>query len=128
MFGKSPAFSSFSVHSLVEAQEFYLQKLGLDGEVTSMGINLEFANNHRVFLYEKPDHAPAAFTVLNFPVESIDRVVDGLVSAGMSLERYDSLPAPQDEKGILRGKAAGMGPDIAWFKDPSGNVLSVLEN
>jgi catechol 2,3-dioxygenase-like lactoylglutathione lyase family enzyme len=128
MFKDSPAFSGYSVSDQAAAREFYEGVLGCSVTEDQMGLQLEFSNGHSVFLYEKADHIPATYTVLNFPVESISATIDRLVEKGITMERYDSLPAPQDEKGILRGKAAGMGPDIAWFKDPFGNVLAVLES
>ncbi|HEV7121660.1 MAG TPA: VOC family protein, partial [Candidatus Paceibacterota bacterium] len=99
-------------------------KLGLKAAKSPEGLELQFGNGTSVFVYPKPDHVPAAFTILNFRVEDIDAAVDALAAAGISTERYDGMH--QDEKGIARGKAAGMGPDIAWFKDPAGNILSVL--
>lgn len=128
MFRDSPAFSGYSVSDLAVAREFYEGVLGCVVTEDQMGLQLAFPNGHAVFLYEKSDHAPATYTVLNFPVESVDATVDGLVASGVAMERYDSLSAAQDEKGVLRGKAAGMGPDIAWFKDPFGNILAVLES
>ena len=83
----------------------------------------------KVFIYEKPDHVPATFTVLNFVVADIDAAVDQLSGKGITFEHYDlGNGAVQDEKGILRGLAASMGPDIAWFKDPAGNILSILQD
>jgi hypothetical protein len=76
-------------------------------------------------VYGKPDHAPANYTILNFQVDDIDEAVDGLAARGLQFERYDGMP--QDEKGVMRGRAANRGPDIAWFKDPAGNILSVLQ-
>jgi len=128
MLRDSPAFSGYSVSDQAVAKTFYEDVLGCSVTEDQMGLQLGFPNGHNVFLYEKADHVPATYTVLNFPVDSIDTTVDGLVEKGVTMERYDSVPAPQDEKGILRGKAAGMGPDIAWFKDPFGNVLAVLES
>jgi catechol 2,3-dioxygenase-like lactoylglutathione lyase family enzyme len=128
MLRDSPAFSGYSVSDQAVAKTFYEDVLGCSVTEDQMGLQLGFSNGHNVFLYEKADHVPATYTVLNFPVDSIDTTVDGLVEKGVTMERYDSVPAPQDEKGILRGKAAGMGPDIAWFKDPFGNVLAVLES
>lgn len=127
MFQSSPVFSSFSVNDLNQARSFYQDTLGCMVEEDMMGLRLTFPNGHAVYIYQKDDHQPAGFTVLNFPVDSIDAAIDELTSKGVVLERYDVLPAPQDEKRVLRGKAAGMGPDIAWFKDPAGNVLAVLE-
>jgi len=90
------------------------------------GLRFE-VHGQKVFVYPKTDHQPATFTVLNFVVESIDTAIDELKSRGVRFERYDNLPAQQDEQGVLRGKEAGMGPDIAWFKDPSGNILALVE-
>jgi predicted enzyme related to lactoylglutathione lyase len=128
MFGNSPAFSGYSVDDQAVAKQFYNEVLGCTVDDDWMGLKLTFPNGQTVFIYQKDDHVPATYTVLNFPVESIDAAVDGLVANGVVVERYDSLPAAQDEKGVLRGKAAGMGPDIAWFKDPFGNILAVLES
>lgn len=128
MFKDSPAFSGYSVTDLVQAKDFYVGVLGCTLGDEQMGLGLVFPNGHTVFLYEKVDHVPATYTVLNFPVDSIDDTVDQLVEKGIVMERYDDLPAPQDERGVLRGKAAGMGPDIAWFRDPFGNILGVLES
>lgn len=127
MFRDSPAFSGYSVDDQVAAKQFYGEVLGCEVDEDEMGVKLTFPNGHTVFMYQKDDHVPATFTVLNFPVASIDTAVDGLVDKGVVMERYDNMPGPQDEKGIMRGKAAGMGPDIAWFRDPAGNILSVLE-
>lgn len=128
MLEQTPAFSGYSVDSITQAQQFYQDTLGLTVINSPMGLELQFINGHRVFLYEKTDHQPASFTVLNFPVDSIETAVDELVLNGIVFERYDNLPASQDERGILRGRAANMGPDIAWFKDPAGNTLAVLQD
>ena len=117
------AFSGFSVDDQAAALAFYRDTLGVDVEETPMGLRLRLPGT-TVFLYEKADHQPATFTVLNFGVPDIDAAVAGLAAAGIELQRYPGMP--QDELGILRGKAAGMGPDIAWFADPAGNILSVL--
>lgn len=93
-----------------------------------MGLQMQLPGGGTVFIYEKKDHIPAAFTILNFEVASVDESVDILMTKGVKFERYPGMPAPQDEKGILRGLAANQGPDIAWFKDPAGNILSVLQN
>ena len=128
MLKDSPAFSGYSVDDQSKAQTFYSDILGLELKDTGMGLEMHFVNGHTVFLYPKQDHTPADFTVLNFPVDDINAAVDALVEKGVVFERYDNLPAPVDERGVLRGKDAGYGPNIAWFKDPAGNVLSVLEN
>lgn len=120
-------FSGVSVDNIVKAREFYVATLGLTLTDDSMGLNLELPGGAGLFVYEKPDHEPASFTVLNFIVEDIDETIDHLVNDhGVTFERYDNLAGQQDERGVLRGKAEGMGPDIAWFKDPAGNVLAVL--
>ena len=116
-------YSGFSVNDQAVALAFYRDKLGLDATETPMGLDLNLGATH-VFVYPKDDHKPATYTVLNFEVADIDAAVDELVAAGVVLERYEG--AHQDDKGIARGKAAGFGPDIAWFTDPAGNILSVL--
>jgi catechol 2,3-dioxygenase-like lactoylglutathione lyase family enzyme len=125
MFRDSHAFSGFSTNDLDKAREFYGQTLGLDiGE--EMGtLMLQLAGGGRVLIYPKNDHTPATYTVLNFPVDDIDATVDRLEGAGVEMERYEGID--QDERGIARGKAIGQGPDIAWFKDPAGNILAVLD-
>ncbi len=122
------AYSSYSVNDLHQAKEFYVDTLGLALTDESMGLQLELPGGGELFLYEKTDHVPAIFTVLNFVVENIDETIDHLVTHGITFERYDTLPAEQDEKGVLRGKEALQGPDIAWFEDPFGNIISVIEN
>jgi catechol 2,3-dioxygenase-like lactoylglutathione lyase family enzyme len=117
------AFSGFSVDDLDRAKQFYEETLGLNVLQNPRGLELELGGGTKVFVYPKPNHEPATFTVLNFPVANIDEAVDALTAAGVRFERYDAIEA--DEKGIAR--AAGNGPDIAWFKDPAGNVLSVLQ-
>lgn len=128
MFRDAKPFSGYSVNDLEEAKTFYGEMLGLVIDDSGMGLSLQFANGHAVFLYEKEDHEPASFTVLNFPVDDINAAVDSLLEAGIVMKRYDDMPGDQDGRGIMRGKSAGMGPDIAWFEDPAGNVLAVLEN
>ncbi len=125
MLKDTPAFGSFSVDDLKKAKEFYGDTLGLKVSDTKEGLNIKFFGGGAVFIYPKPNHVPATFTVLNFAVEDIDNAVDHLKKKGVALEHYPSMH--QDENGIARGKSAGMGPDIAWFKDPAGNILSVLE-
>lgn len=127
MFEKSRAFSSFSVDDLERAKDFYGGTLGLDvTDEGAMGLTLHLATGADAFIYPKPDHEPATFTILNFPVEDIDDVVDELVERGVRFERYGGELEP-DEKGILRSDSPEHGPSIAWFKDPAGNVLSVLQ-
>ena len=117
------SFSGFSVNDQAAALAFYRDTLGLDVEDTGMGLSLRLPGGN-VFVYPKDDHRAATFTVLNFEVADIDVAVAELEAAGVSLERYEGTH--QDERGISRGKAAGQGPDIAWFTDPAGNILSVL--
>jgi catechol 2,3-dioxygenase-like lactoylglutathione lyase family enzyme len=121
------AFSGISVDDLSKAQEFYTKTLELKLDNEEMGLQLGLPGGGKMFIYEKDGHTPAAYTALNFVVDNIDEAIDELTSRGVSFEHYDSMPAPQDEKEILRGIAAGQGPDIAWFKDPAGNILSVLQ-
>jgi predicted enzyme related to lactoylglutathione lyase len=120
-------FSGFSVSDQDEAKKFYSETLGLTVKAAEMGLSLKLKGGE-VFLYQKDNHQPATFTVLNFIVADINATVDNLVQKGVTFERYDNLPAGQDDRGILRGLAANMGPDIAWFKDPSGNVLAIIQD
>jgi catechol 2,3-dioxygenase-like lactoylglutathione lyase family enzyme len=122
MFTTVPAFSGFSVDDIEKAREFYGGTLGL--EVSDMDglLQIRLGGGATVLAYPKADHAPATFTILNFPVDDIDRAVDELTAAGVVLERYPQL-GEQDERGVYRGPP---GPDIAWFTDPAGNILSVL--
>ena len=119
------AFSGFSVTDLAAATAFYRDKLGVKVTDTGMGLQLDVTGGAPVFVYEKSDHVPATFTILNFEVADIDAAVDELVASGIEMQNYGGY---QDEKGIARGKAANQGPDIAWFLDPAGNILSVLSN
>ena len=128
MLGAAAAFSGFSVDDQARAKEFYTNTLGLELSDETMGLNLKLPGGGSLFIYPKDDHQPATFTVLNFVVDNIDTAVDQLASAGVDLEHYDNMPAKPDEKGILRGLSAKQGPDIAWFKDPAGNILSVLQD
>jgi catechol 2,3-dioxygenase-like lactoylglutathione lyase family enzyme len=121
MFGNSQAFSGFSSNDVAKAREFYEGTLGLEVTEENGILNLHLAGGGRVVIYPKPNHEPATFTVLNFPVDDIDRAVDGLITAGIELERYEGLD--QDERGIARAYP----PPIAWFKDPAGNILSVIQ-
>jgi catechol 2,3-dioxygenase-like lactoylglutathione lyase family enzyme len=125
MFQPTTAFSGFSVNDLAEAKAFYTQTLGLHVIEEGSGLRLHLPGGGTAFAYPKDDHQPATFTLLDFVVDDIDEAVDDLKSPGVSLERYEGMP--QDEKGIMRGIAKQMGPDIAWFKDPAGNILAVLQ-
>ena len=120
----SPAFSGFSVNDIAAAKAFYGDTLGLDVEDDKkMGIlTLKLKGGNNVFLYPKDNHEPATFTVLNFPVDDIDNAVAELNNLGIEFEQYKHLKT--DEKGISR---APDGPTIAWFKDPAGNIISVLQ-
>jgi catechol 2,3-dioxygenase-like lactoylglutathione lyase family enzyme len=122
MLRDSKAFSGFATDDLDAAKAFYGDTLGLDVEVLDEGnlLALHLAGGRDTLIYHKPDFAPATYTILNFQVDDIDAVVDWLSSRGVAFEHYDGFG--QDEKGIGRGN----GPDIAWFKDPAGNILSVL--
>ena len=119
------AASSFSVNDIEKAKEFYATKLGLDvsGEEEVLKMQIGGLNT---FIYPKDDHAPATFTILNFMVDDIDKAVDELAKRGVQFESYEG-EIKTDEKGIFRGAESGHGPNIAWFKDPAGNILSVLE-
>jgi len=123
MFKEAESFSSFSVNDLKKAKDFYGQTLGLDVSETPEGLELHTANN-TVFLYPKPNHTPASFTVLNFHVDDIEAAVDELTGLGVTFEQYDMPDIKTDKRGIARGPH---GPTIAWFKDPAGNILSVLQ-
>jgi len=122
LFSEAKAFSSFSVTDLKAAKEFYGSLLGLDVSETPEGLDMKVGTN-AVFIYPKPNHTPASFTVLNFLVDNIDEAVEELNRFGVKLEHYDQAEIKTDEKGIMRGN----GPTIAWFKDPAGNILSIVE-
>lgn len=122
MFKDAEAFSSFSVNDLKKAREFYGGTLGLEVAETPEGLELHLAGN-TVFIYPKPNHTPASFTVLNFSVNDVEAAVDELERLDLRLEHYDTPDLKTDKRGIARGP----GPKIAWFKDPAGNILSVLE-
>jgi catechol 2,3-dioxygenase-like lactoylglutathione lyase family enzyme len=126
MLKESKAFSGFSVNDIEEAKHFYQDILGLNVTETTEGLTIELGTGGTVFVYSKPNHVPATFTILNFPVDNINAAVDALVQAGVQFEHYDDV-AQTDEKGIAHGRALNQGPDIAWFKDPAGNILSVLQ-
>jgi len=121
-------FSSFSADDIDEAREFYGTTLGIKvSDTEEGGLELSFPNSGSVFIYPKDDHEPATFTVLNFAVDDIDEAVDDLTDRGITFESYGG-ELETDEKGIFRGADEDNGPNIAWFKDPAGNFLSVIEN
>ena len=117
------AFSGFSVDDIEKAKDFYGRVLGMGVTDDHGALRLSIGGSKDVYVYPKNDHVPATYTILNFPVDDIDTAVDELTRAGVKFEHYDMT----DEKGIARGTASGNGPDIAWFKDPAGNFLSVLK-
>ena len=121
MFATTKAFSGFAVDDLQQARTFYGETLGLRTSEENGLLTLHLAGGRDTLVYPKADHAPATYTILNFPVDDIDEAVDQLIERGVHFERYDGFE--QDEKGIARGG----GPSIAWFRDPAGNVLSVLQ-
>jgi predicted enzyme related to lactoylglutathione lyase len=124
---KHKAFSSFFVNDIQKAKHFYNEVLGLDVKDNPMGIlELLIESGNDIIIYPKPNHEPATFTVLNFPVKNIDEAVDELIEKGIQFEQYEG-EIKTDEKGILRSTSSDKGPNIAWFKDPAGNILSVLE-
>jgi predicted enzyme related to lactoylglutathione lyase len=125
MFKDNKAFSSFSVNNLEKAKQFYGEILGLTVSETPEGLDLQLGNGGKVFIYPKPDHTSASFTVLNFFVDDIDTAVDNLKALGVMFESYEG-DIKTDEKGIFRPASEGQGPQIAWFKDPAGNILSVV--
>ena len=124
MFQPTSAFSGFSVNDLTQAKAFYADTLGLHVDDEGVGMRLHLPGG-TAFAYPKDDHQPATFTILNFVVESIDEAVDELTNRGVQFEHYEEGPQT-DQKGILRGHALHMGPDIAWFQDLAGNTLAVL--
>ena len=124
MFEQTKAFSTFSVDDIPRAKEFYGQTLGLRVTDQDGLLTLHVAGNRDIVVYPKADHTPASFTVLNFPVDDVEATVDALTERGVVFERYEGSDTETDEKGIFRGG----GPLIAWFKDPAGNVLSVIED
>ena len=122
MFRVTKAFSSFSVNDLGKAKRFYSDTLGLELSETAEGLELRAADGTTIFIYPKSNHTPATFTVLNFPVDDIEKANNELVKRGVRFEHYTG-DLKTDDKGIYRGK----GPNIAWFKDPAGNILSIVE-
>jgi catechol 2,3-dioxygenase-like lactoylglutathione lyase family enzyme len=123
MIGTLPAFSGFSANDIDAERAFYADVLGVPLGEEMGGLNLQLAGGQRVFIYPKPNHEPATFTVLNFEVPDIDAAVDELTSRGVTFERYEGMD--QDARGVMRDD---QGPAIAWFKDPAGNILAVLQS
>jgi catechol 2,3-dioxygenase-like lactoylglutathione lyase family enzyme len=122
MLSNTPAFSGFAVPDIDAARDFYANTLGLKVTDEEMGVlTLHLAGDRPTMIYPKPDHTPATYTILNFQVEDIDAAVDELSSRGVTFERYEGFP--QDDKGVMRDQ----GPNIAWFKDPAGNILAVIQ-
>jgi catechol 2,3-dioxygenase-like lactoylglutathione lyase family enzyme len=123
MFKNAKAFSGFSVDDIPAAREFYGTTLGLDVADVEDMLDVTLGSGSHVLIYPKPNHEPATYTILNFPVADVDAAVDDLASRGVAFELYDEPDLKTDEKGIFRGQ----GPTIAWFRDPAGNILAVLE-
>jgi catechol 2,3-dioxygenase-like lactoylglutathione lyase family enzyme len=123
MLGDSKAFSGFAAPDLAKVKEFYGRVLGLKVTEEHGLLTVHLAGGNNVLIYPKADHVPATFTILNFPLANVDQAVDELSKRGVRFETYDGPEIKTDEKGIMRGN----GPTIAWFKDPAGNILSVLE-
>ena len=121
MFEHSKAFSGFAVDDIPKAKQFYTEILGIHVSEANGMLTLHLAGEQDTLVYPKSDHTPATFTIFNFPVADIDTAVAELAARGVRCERYEDME--QDEKGVMRGQ----GPDIAWFKDPAGNILSVLQ-
>ena len=122
IFKNTKAFSSFSVDDLEKAKKFYGQTLGLEISEEMEGISLHIVGGNEIFVYPKADHIPATFTILNFAVDDVEKAVDSLANLGVHFEIYKEGELKTDDRGIFHG-----GPKIAWFKDPAGNFLSVLE-
>jgi catechol 2,3-dioxygenase-like lactoylglutathione lyase family enzyme len=121
MLASSEAFSGFAVPDVDQARQFYGETLGLEVSEENGLLNLHIAGGRNILVYPKPDHTPATYTILNFPMEDVEGTVDALAERGVRFERYEGFE--QDEKGIFRGG----GPLIAWFRDPAGNILSVIQ-
>jgi predicted enzyme related to lactoylglutathione lyase len=127
MFKNNKVFSSFSVDDAEKAKEFYSKTLGLEvNDIPEMSgiFRVNFSGGSSLMIYQKPNHVPATFTVLNFSVDDVEKAVDDLTKKGVVFEKYDDPQIKTNEKGIASGSG---GPKIAWFKDPAGNILSVLE-
>lgn len=119
-------FNGFSVNDMEAAKQFYGEVLGLKLEDKGGGTSIQMPGGASAWMYQKEDHQPAAYTMLNLVVANIDEAYDELAGKGVEFEHYPDFH--QDEKGIMRGKEHNMGPNIAWFKDPSGNILAILED
>lgn len=124
MFKPQSAFSGFSVDDQTKAKAFYTETLGLKLADETMGLRFDLPGSGTVFCYPKDDHQPATFTILNFQVDNIDEAVEALKAKSVTFEKYEGMT---DDKDIARGIANHRGPDIAWFKDPAGNILAVLQ-
>jgi predicted enzyme related to lactoylglutathione lyase len=125
MFTTKQAVGGFTVDDIEQAKEFYGQTLGIDVEEGEMGIlTLNVGVDNHVIIYPKPDHRPAGYTTLNLVVDDVDAAADELIERGVTFERYPEIPATPNAKGVYKGN----GPTIAWFKDPAGNVLSLIED
>lgn len=125
MFKPLQTYNGFSISDLAAAKQFYSEVLGLDVTEEGPGMRIRHLGGGSAIAYVKDDHEPASYTVMNLEVANIDEAVTDLREAGVRFERYNGMS--QDEQGIMRGLSSGEGPDIAWFKDPSGNILSVLQ-
>lgn len=125
MFTPTRSYSGFSVDDIAAARQFYAEVLGLEVTDDGPGLVIQHIGGGSVLAYTKEDHQPATYTVFDFEVENIDEAVKSLSQSGIRFERYEGMP--QDESGVMRGLLNNMGPDIAWFKDPSGNVLAVMQ-
>lgn len=119
------AFCGFSVDDLAKAKQFYHETLGLEVNENNAGFTIQFPKTGSVFVYTKPNHQPASYTNLNFIVSNIEAAVDSLITKGVHFERYDGMQ--QDEKGIAYSTGEHSGPPIAWFKDPAGNILALIQ-
>lgn len=125
MLQSNQTFSSFAVKDIEKSKAFYTDILGLTVAEQYGGLSLEMGHGSTVMIYPKPDHTPATFTVLNFPVENLETTVDALIAKGVTFEQYDMEMIHTDEKGISRSE--GEGPSMAWFTDPSGNIFALME-
>ena len=124
MFKNTKAFSSFSVNNIQAAKDFYAQILELDIEEKDGGLSINISGGNPIMVYQKDNHEPATFTVLNFPVDDIEKSVDELTAKGVVFEQYDTPDIKTDEKGVSKWEN---GPSMAWFKDPAGNVFALMQ-